>query len=115
MVTQKLFGQSMLMDGDTRVVLRGEIALMTDGRNRSEIHVTNEETGMMERLVFTTGSLWIPVMQLIQAIREMHDPVDVVTSVIDGNAGNCSECGGVKQVTDEEGNWKPCPVCMGVP
>lgn len=115
MVTEKLFGQSMLLDGTTGVVLRGEIALMSDGKGRSEIHVRNDETGLMERLVFTSGTLWIPVMQLIQAIRDTHEAVEVQVDVIDGTAGRCSGCDGVKQVADDEGNWRPCPLCMGIP
>lgn len=113
MATEKLFGQSMLFDGTSKVILRGEIALMSDGKSRSEIHVKNEETGMTERLVFTTGPLWIPVLQLIQAIRDTHTEYDILADVVDGSHGSCGECDGVKQVTDDEGNWKPCPVCMG--
>lgn len=115
MVTEKMFGQSMLMDGDTRVILRGEIALITDGHGRSEIQVRNDETGMMERLVFTTGALWIPVMQLIQAIRDTHTPVDLHVGVIDGSGGVCATCGGAGQAQDTEGNWRQCPACGGVP
>lgn len=113
LVTEKLFGQSMLYDSAKSVVLSGEIALMSDGRGRSEIHIRNQETGLMERLVFTTGTLWIPVMQLIQAIRDTHDVIDNQLAIVDGNAGTCADCGGVRQVTDAEGNWRACPRCMG--
>lgn len=109
MVTEKLFGQSMLMDADTRVILRGEIALMSDGKGRSEIHVRNDETGMVEKLVFTTGTLWIPVLQLIQAIRDTHEIHDIGVAV-----EACTECVH-GEYEDEHGNWKPCPACMGVP
>lgn len=104
----------MLLDGTSGVILRGEIALMTDGKGRSEIHVRNDETGMVEKLVFTTGPLWIPVMQLMQAIRDTHESYDIGVKVVDGSHGACEGCGGAKQYADEEGNWQPCPACMGV-
>lgn len=91
------------------VILHGEIALMTDGQGRSEIQVRNNETGSMERLVFTTGTMWIPVWHLIQAIRDTHGQVDV----IDGSQGACGDCVD-GEYEDDEGNWKPCPVCGGV-
>lgn len=115
LATEKLFGQSMLMDGTSHVILKGEIALMSDGAGRSEIHVKNEDTGAMERLVFTTGPLWIPVMHLIQAIRDTHEEHDIGASVIDGTVGECTECDGIREAQDDEGNWRPCPVCGGIP
>lgn len=114
MGTEKLFGQSMLMDGASGVVLQGEIALMSDGEGRSEIHVRNEGTGMLEKLVFKTGSTWIPVLHLIQVIRDIHDEHDIGVRVIGSGGGECTEC--VQgEYEDEHGNWRPCPVCMGIP
>lgn len=111
MGTEKLFGQSMLMDGASRVVLRGEIALLSDGVGRSEIHVRNDETGLEEKLIFSTGPMWIPVMHLIQVIREIHEGYSI--DVVDDDGGVCPECihG---EYEDDEGNWRPCPRCQGV-
>ncbi len=55
--SREAFRQSILMDGTSRVVLRGEIALLPEGEGRSEIHVRNEDTGLEEKLIFSTGPL----------------------------------------------------------
>lgn len=80
MSTQKLFGQSTLADNETPGVLHhGEIALMTDGDGRSEVHITNTETGDVEILSFS-GDQSKPVAQMIEAIRSVHMAVDLDTS-----------------------------------
>lgn len=113
MAVESLRGNSSLFDPKRGVVLRGEIRLTTDGKSRSEIYVENDVTGVSERLVFQTGSLWIPVMQLIQVIQEAHSEVDVGLTVIDGLQGACCECDGLGEITDDEGNWDTCPMCGG--
>ena len=110
---EELRGNSLLFDPTRGVVLRGEIRLMSDGKGRSEIHVRNDETGNAEHLVFSSGGLWIPVLQLIQAIQDTHTEVDIGVSVIDGNGGPCSMCGGLVEGYDDEGNTITCPQCGG--
>lgn len=113
MSAEALHGNSLLFDSNRGVILRGEIRLMTDGKGRSEIHVANDQTGLTEHLVFTTGSLWIPVMQLIQVIQDAHAVVDVDVQVVDGTDGECGDCGGLGEYEDEEGNWRTCRHCGG--
>lgn len=113
MGTDLLHGSSMLFDPSRGVVLRGEIRLQTDGKGRSEITVKNDVTGVQEHLVFQTGALWIPVMQLIQAIQDTHTDVEIGLTVIDGSGGVCSDCHGLKEMEDDEGNWVACKACGG--
>lgn len=113
MSAEALHGNSQFFDSNHGVILRGEIRLVTDGKGRSEIHVINDETGLTERLVFRTGSLWIPVMQLIQVIQEMHTTIDVGVRVIDDSGGTCGDCNGLGEYSDEEGNWRTCKRCGG--
>ena len=113
MANETLHGNSLLFDPNRGVVLRGEICLTSDGKGRSEIHVTNDVTGIQEHLVFTSGQTWIPVLQLIQAIQDTHLDIDIGVTVIDGTRGVCAECEGLGECEDDEGNWTPCKLCGG--
>lgn len=103
----------MLFDPSRRVLLRGELMLETDGKGRSEITVKNDVTGITEHLVFQSGSLWIPVMQLIQAIQDTHTDVDVGVTIVDGSGGVCGDCDGMGELPDADGNWRVCERCGG--
>lgn len=116
MATRKLFGRTMFMDGMSGFVFNGEVALMSDFKGRTEFHIVDSETGERERLVWTHGSNWIPGMQLIQVIMERHHAAEInLVEESEPEYIQCPACGGAKQVENDEGNWKPCPECMGVP
>lgn len=113
MSAETLTGNSVLFDPSRGVVMRGEIRLHSDGKRRSEIFVTNDETGLSEHLVFESGSTWIAVLQMIQAVHDTHTLVDVNVAVVDGTQGNCTACEGLGEYADDEGNWHVCQQCGG--
>jgi hypothetical protein len=104
-----LFGNATLVDSDNAVVLGGGLALISDGKARSEIVVRNPESGEEERLVFSKGNTWIPVFHLIQVIRELYqaDELEMHSSSTDP----CKICAGTGLYEDEEGNWRDCSLC----
>ena len=115
MDTKKLFGRTYLMDGMSGFMFDGEIALLTDFRRRSEIQVRDGESGEEERLVFSTGQLYVPVMQMIQVITELHTSTQVrfVTTpdsavLIPAEPERCPKCGGYGFVVDEWGYEDVC-------
>lgn len=76
MITQKLFGSSMLVDSVTGMMQHGEIAIMFNSAGRSEIQVRNPETGDMEAI--ETGDQDSELIEhLVQAIRRVHAAIDL--------------------------------------
>lgn len=107
----RLFGNATLVDSENAVMLGGGLALLSDGASRSEIVVSDPESGQEERLVFSRGNSWIPVFHLIQVIRELYqkDELEFHSST---NDEPCELCGGTGMYEDDEGNWKDCGVCI---
>ena len=103
-------GRSILLDHVKQVILSGEVALLSDGKGRSEIQIRDSESGRVEQLVFSTGTMWIPVYQLMLAIQDVHQR-DEVEVVVPGHEV-CPECGGHREYEDGEGNWRTCQICV---
>lgn len=72
MRTQKLYGQSMLIDGTKQLVHQGQIAFICRDDGRSEIQV-GDETGF----VMTIGKDNPLVAELVEAIRHLHEACDL--------------------------------------
>lgn len=107
----ELFGTARLADTETSVVLGGRLAFVSDGASRSEIIIGDADGGKEERLVFTIGTTWMAVYQLIQVIRDLYqaDELEVHVSSPDDP---CVLCGGLGLYEDEEGNWRDCRQCV---
>lgn len=99
----------------TGFAIDGEVILMTDFKGRTEFQVVDRESGERERLVWTSGSTWIPGMQFIQVLLGRHRHLEIeIAEPKEPDYERCRTCQGAKQWENEEGNWVTCPECMGV-
>lgn len=73
----RLFGTVTLYDPSNKVMLMGKIAFLSDGASRSEIVISNDDSGDHERLIFTgeTNCQW--VCCLIDRARETYSHHDI--------------------------------------
>ena len=109
-MTNKLSGTAAFYDDGNSVLLGGRLALSSDGHSRSEIVLRPIESEEEERLVFKTGSTWMPVYHLILVIREMFDSSPVRSG--DAEVPQlCPQCDGAGIYEDLDGNWLECPHC----
>lgn len=107
----RLTGQSVFIDGEHSVLLCGRMHIVSDGKGRSEILLQSLDGSDEEELVFTAGSTWVPVYQLIQVIREAFDVSPSPASSAPSIAATCQTCAGEGGNTDRDGNWQDCPDC----
>lgn len=111
-MSSELVGESMFrVDGDTSVIIYGGLNLRSDGKQRSEIEVTDLRTGTSETMTFTGGNRWLIVHQLILLIREQFSTHSVEGEAQSESFERCDVCVGLGMIEDDEGNWIDCKVC----
>lgn len=106
-----LVGESMFRDTETSLIVHGGLALRSDGQSRSEIEITDFQTGHTETMTFT-GSRWMLVYQLILLIREQFSAYALVDEGDDEPGDPCPQCDGLGMYEDAEGNWPDCELCV---